>query len=147
MPTRFPTKSHAGPAATLPVRLRRVAGTALAGLALALLLYAKGVPCFFAHAFHTPCPGCGSTRAVLCLLHGDIPGVLRMNVVAPFAAFLIGLVGVQGIVSMLEHGDFRDVGEGRLGYLLKRLLLLAAIVEIVVWIARFFGAFGGPVSV
>ena len=131
----------------LPVRIRRAAGTTLAGLALALLLYAKGVPCFFAHAFHTPCPGCGSTRAVICLLHGDMPGILRTNVVGPVAALLVGLVGLQGIASVLAHGDFRDVGEGRLGFVLKRLLLATAVVEIVVWIARFFGAFGGPVSV
>ena len=119
----------------------------LAGLALALLLYAKGIPCFFAHVFHTPCPGCGSTRAVICLLHGDMQGVLRTNMVGPVAALLIGLLGVQGIVSMLVHGDFRNVGEGRLGYVVKRLLVVAAAVEIVVWVARFFGAFGGPVSV
>lgn len=131
----------------LPVRIRRAAGTTLVGLALALLLYAKGIPCVFAHVFHTPCPGCGSTRAVICLLHGDMAGILRTNVVGPVAALLIGLVGLQAIASMLAHGDFRDVGEGRVGFVLKRLLLATAAVEIAVWIARFFGAFGGPVSV
>jgi hypothetical protein len=48
---------------------------------------------------------------------------------------------------MLMHGDFRDFAEGRVGRVLKRAVLVIAVLEGILWIARFFGAFGGPVSV
>lgn len=35
--------------------------------------------CPSAQFFHIYCPGCGSTRAVWCLLHGNIVGFLRNN--------------------------------------------------------------------
>ena len=35
--------------------------------------------CPFYGLFHLYCPGCGSTRATYCLLHGDLSGVWRHN--------------------------------------------------------------------
>ena len=35
--------------------------------------------CPFYESFHLYCPGCGSTRATYCLLHGDLNGVWRYN--------------------------------------------------------------------
>jgi hypothetical protein len=114
---------------------------------LAAFLYAKAVPCVFARLFHTPCPGCGSTRAVLALLSGDLHGVFLYNPLGPAAALLIGVLAIQALVSVVAHGDFRDAGEGRIGFVVKRLLVVVAAVEVVLWIARFFGALGGPVPV
>lgn len=131
----------------LPVRLRRAALTAVLFGVFAAVLYAKGVPCAFARIFHTPCPGCGSTRAVLALLHGDLPNVLRYNPLGPVVAVLLGVLGIQSFVSVLSHGDFRDAGEGRIGLVVKRILILVVIVEVLLWVARFFGALGGPVPV
>lgn len=70
-----------------------------------------------------------------------------MNPVAPVATVLMGALGIQAIASLAAHGDLRALGAGRVGYVLKRLLLAAAVAEILVWVARFFGALGGPVSV
>lgn len=135
--------------ATLPrrTRLGRAAAALVGGLSVAGFLYVVGLPCIFAKVLRVPCPGCGSTRSVICLLHGDLAGSAHMNPVAPVAAVLIGALGMQALASLAAHGDLRALGEGRVGYVLKRLLLAAAIAEIVVWIARFFGALGGPVSV
>ena len=36
-------------------------------------------PCPFYRLLHLYCPGCGSTRATFCLLHGDPAGVWRYN--------------------------------------------------------------------
>lgn len=119
----------------------------MGGLAVAGLLYTVGIPCVFAKTFHTPCPGCGSTRSVICVLHGDLAGSMHMNPVAPVATVLMGALGVQALASLAAHGDLRALGTGRVGYVLKRLLLAAAVAEILVWVARFFGALGGPVSV
>ncbi len=37
-------------------------------------------PCFFHSVTHLYCPGCGSTRAVYRLLHGDLKGCFSANV-------------------------------------------------------------------
>jgi hypothetical protein len=62
------------------------------------------------------------------------------------AAVLAGLAA-QAIGSMLIRGDLGRVGEGRFGILLKRGVMVVALGEVVLWIARFFGALGGPVPV
>jgi hypothetical protein len=112
-----------------------------------MLLYAKAIPCVFAHVFHIPCPGCGSTRAVVALLHGDLHGVFEYNPLGPVLALFMGVFGVQALASVVTHGDFRDAGEGRLGAVLKYGIFVVAGLEVVLWIARFFGLFGGPVPV
>jgi hypothetical protein len=135
------------PSVTMAVRVRRTVVTAgLLGL-FGLLLYAKAIPCVFAHVFHVPCPGCGSTRAVVALVHGDLDGVVRYNPLGPVLAALLGVFGVQALVSVFVRGDFRDAGEGRLGAVLKYGIFVVAGLEIVLWVARFFGLFGGPVPV
>jgi hypothetical protein len=45
--------------------------------------------------------------------------------------------------SLLTFGDLRRVG----GPWLARVAMLLAALEIGVWVARFCGAFGGPVPV
>lgn len=121
----------------------RAAITALALGAFGALLAAKAVPCGFATVTHHPCPGCGSTRAVLALFSGDLRGMLRYNPFGPVMAAILGVLVVQAIVSMLLDGDLRRVG----GRVLTRIVMVVAALEIVVWVARFFGAFGGPVPV
>lgn len=134
-------------AAPLPIRVRRAALTAGAGGALFALLYAGAVPCFFARVTHHPCPGCGSTRAVLALLRGDFHGVLANNPLGPAVAIVMGILAAQAWVSVLRWGDFRDAAEGKLGLILKRLFIGLAVLEVALWILRFFDFFGGPVSV
>ena len=47
-------------------------------------------PCLFHALTGLQCPGCGTTRALHHLLHGDVAGAFRLNamlfVVVPFAA-------------------------------------------------------------
>lgn len=131
----------------LLVRLRRAALTAAAVAAFGGLLYAKGIPCAFARVFHTPCPGCGSTRSAIALLHGDLDGVLQYNPLGPVMAVLIGALAAQSLGSVLVHGDFRAAAEGRVGRVVKRGILVVAALEIALWVVRFFGVLGGPVPV
>lgn len=44
--------------------------------------------CFFKQLTSIPCPSCGSTRAVVCLLHGDITQSLLLN---PFGIISMSL--------------------------------------------------------
>ncbi len=111
------------------------------------LLWLSAVPCGFARMTHHPCPGCGQTRSVLALVHGDLAGVFHFNPFGPPMAVLLAGLAVQAIHSMFTRGDLQNVGEGRMGRLLKRGIMIVAALEVVLWIARFFGAFGGPVEV
>lgn len=80
-------------------------------------------------------------------MHGDVRGVFQYNPLGPVAALFIAILGAQAIVSVFVHGDFRDAGEKRLGYIVKRGIIVVAALEIVLWVARFFGVLGGPVPV
>ena len=135
------------PPLPLRVRLRRAGLTGAGVIVFGALLYAKGIPCIFAEIFHTPCPGCGSTRSSIALLQGDLDGVVRYNPLGPVMAVLIGALAAQSLVSVLVHGDLRGAGEGRVGSIVKRAIFAVAALEVVLWIARFFGALGGPVPV
>lgn len=57
-------------------------------------------PCPTKFLLHIVCPGCGSTRALYSLLHGDLPAALHYNAVgvvamgllaAAFVAYVVGL--------------------------------------------------------
>jgi hypothetical protein len=133
-----------------PDRRRRVlrASAFLAGLAaVAFLLGSAHVPCGFAHMFHMPCPGCGSTRAMLALASGDLHAFVRFNPLAPFMTALVVLLAVQGVMSVLATGTLRDVGHGRIGTVVSRGMMIVATLEVLLWIARFAGFLGGPVPV
>jgi hypothetical protein len=119
-----------------------------AGLAvIAVLLAAAQVPCGFARIVHLPCPGCGSTRAMLALASGDLAGLVRYNPLAPFMTLLVVALASQAFASVLATGTFRRVGDGAIGVLVSRGVMVVAVLEVLVWIARFGGFLGGPVPV
>src|SRR5437868_1651938 len=96
----------------------RAALTAL-GFGLATTLaWAKALPCVIAKVTHHPCPGCGSTRAVLALLVGDFDGVLRANPFGPVMAIVMGILAVEAVLSVLRDGDLRHVATGPRGRVL-----------------------------
>lgn len=53
-------------------------------------------PCILLHFTGLQCPGCGGTRAMFSLLHGDVVTSFAMNplVIAGYVAVAIALVGV-----------------------------------------------------
>jgi len=75
---------------------RKQAGLVIAGLAAVTLTAARlGIRCPIRAAFGIDCPGCGGTRALLALMHGDVPQAARENA----AALLAGLVAAGYVIA------------------------------------------------
>ncbi len=129
------------PVAVESARARWVKAAVLLG-ALAAFVFAPIPLCPTRFYFHVPCPGCGSTRAVLALLHGDVHAALALNPVGLVAAAL----AVPSLAWILRG----VVREGRVVDLPRwlRVVWTGVIGALfVVWIARFFGALGGPAPI
>jgi hypothetical protein len=125
----------------------RRALTPLLLFALAVLLVAvPSLPstCPVRWILHVPCPSCGLTRAARLALGGDFAAATRMHplwfVVLPY----VGFVGVGESIGFVRCAEWGSV-LGRRWVKGLGALLVAALV--VVWVARFLGAFGGPVEV
>ncbi len=119
------------------------ARTAITGWALLLgagALVMLGVArCPVASLTGIPCPGCGSTRSVLALAHGDVHGFLRYN---PAALLMLGGLLAAAVTSLHPFSRSEKINAAAM-----RLVAAAACIELVIWIARWFGLAGGPVPV
>jgi hypothetical protein len=98
--------------------------------------------CPLRRLLHVPCPGCGGTRAVFLALHGDIVGSIHVHPLAlPAALWLVPTMIVM--CTAIARGN----PNARLPVSLRRGWGLLLIAMFVLWIARFFGAWGGPVDI
>jgi hypothetical protein len=110
-------------------------------------LIVAGVPlCPFALVTRHPCPGCGLGRATLAMLRGDFGEAVHAHPLAPILA--------PAIIGALAYNAFSYVTKGRWaateaigGRVATASATTLFVAMIAVWIARFFGAFGGPVPV
>jgi hypothetical protein len=120
-----------------------VCGALLAGLAFVVSPWAI-VVCPVRLLLHVPCPSCGLTRAASCVLHADLAGATRIHplwwAVFPYLGILVALEAVTYV---------RTGKTGRWAQhpLVTRLGAALLVALIVVWGARAFGAFGGPVPI
>jgi hypothetical protein len=115
--------------------------------ALAGVLGTGLIRCPFAMMTHMPCPGCGSTRAVVALMHFHFGDALRFNPSAPIVAICVGVLVVEGLWMVVRDGHAHELalrGPGR-GALTG--LVVAVALQFPIWALRFFGLFGGPVPV
>jgi hypothetical protein len=140
----------ASPIITAPRTLSARARRALLPLFLAALgaahLFTKTLHwyCPIAQLTHHPCPTCGLSRATASFLVGDYRYAFGQQplfvVVVPFVM----------MVATLELATY--VWTGELGRWTKKrpigvIALALAAALFALWIARFFGLFGGPVGV
>ncbi|MBF0320435.1 MAG: DUF2752 domain-containing protein [Nitrospirae bacterium] len=67
--------------------------------------------CLFYSLTGLYCPGCGSTRAVHQLLHGNIAAAFKLNsLVVSLLPFLVfGAIAEVGVVAVQRHGQRRGV--------------------------------------
>jgi Protein of unknown function (DUF2752) len=130
---------------------------ASAPLGRALRLAAVGAVFAFAAALHIPicpiailtgwpCPGCGITRATLALMQGHLHEAVALHPLAPLISpLVVGFLGYGAIVYVRE-GRWPANGGRAAGWVGGAGVVLWALL-VGVWLARFWGAFGGPVAV
>lgn len=83
--------------------------------------------CLFKSLTGIPCPTCGSTRAVGCLVHLDVAGAMAMN---PLATVAMGFVALWSLCdfALLTRGRALDLEMSRPLGRIVRVLALAAVV-------------------
>jgi hypothetical protein len=103
--------------------------------------------CPVATLLHRPCAGCGMTRAVELLLRGHVRESLAMYpLVLPALAALLLLVA-STVSATFSEGSPVPAHRSLLGRAAIALALVVYVLALVVWVARAFGALGGPVDV
>jgi len=118
---------------------------------VALAVHVDFPLCPLAGTFGIPCPGCGLTRATLALMHGDVHAALHFHpLVWLLSPLFIAFTGAALLELMREPSE--PGAEARPGFRWNtRAVSIVAtallIVTLGVWLARFAGAFGGPVPV
>src|SRR6188768_1851692 len=126
--------------------LGRAARLALIGGAFGLAVV-LGIPlCPFAILTRHPCPGCGLTRATLALAHGHVVEAVRLHPLSPVLAPLLVVALAYNALMYVREGRWA-ASEGLTHRWITRLAVVAVAALFAVWIARFCGAFGGPVAV
>lgn len=113
----------------------------LIAMAVAYLVwrFALGSPpvsgCWFYQNFHIYCPGCGGTRAVIALMHGQIFKSLYYHPAVPFAAISAVVYLISQTIWRLRgrRGWVLHYSRRWPGYLLA-ILLLNCVVRNVLWI-------------
>ncbi len=132
---------------SLPSRIALASGYAAGIAAIGALLLSGAFRCPFAAMTHQPCPGCGSTRAVVALLHLHPIEALRFNPSAPIVAISVGVLAAEGLFRVVRDGHAKDLALEGPGRWALRALVIAVVLQLPIWALRFFGLFGGPVPV
>jgi hypothetical protein len=122
---------------------RWLAPALLLGAGATLVFTSVGWPCPLRALTGFPCPACGLTRATRHAIHGDVAAATSMHplvwLVVPVVAAFVA-VEVVGFVRTGAWGSSARVKGSNV------VMVGTAALMFVVWIARFFGAFGGPAS-
>ena len=113
---------------------------------IAAVLLSRVPLCMFARVTHVPCPGCGLTRATFALLHGDLWGSLHLHPLAILVSpLVVGYVGFKSVLYVVTGRWWST--DRRIDRWSTRVTTALVVLMMVVWAARFLGAFGGPAPV
>jgi hypothetical protein len=61
--------------------------------------------CMIKHVTDVPCPSCGSTRAVLALVDGDLTGSIMMNPFGILLAFIMVVCPLWLVIDIFSSGN------------------------------------------
>jgi uncharacterized protein DUF2752 len=117
---------------------RRATGLVIGAMAAAHLglmhFELPGWPCPVRHTLGIPCPGCGLSRAIAALLHGDWRAALARHAFAPIIlAALVLLVGMALLPESVRRRGIAGVARIERHTGLTALLLVALMVY---WLVR-----------
>ncbi len=128
-----------------PGATRRALQAAVAtGCAIAFLA-SGALICPVALVAHRPCPACGLTRASLALLRLDFADAISLHPLVFVVTPLLALYAATAAHAYVTTG--RALPAPRFERMFAIALPVTFVAMLALWIARFFGAFGGPVSV
>ncbi len=102
--------------------------------------------CPFAIVTRHPCPGCGLTRATLALAQGHIHEALHFHPLVMIVSPLVILGFGYNAYGYIRQGRW-SAAESLQGLWITRFAIVLGVAMVGVWLARFLGAFGGPVPV
>ncbi len=60
---------------------------------------------------------------------------------------VLGALAIRAVIVVGRDGNLYALGHGFVGVWMVRALVLALSLELMIWVLRFFGLFGGPVAV
>lgn len=115
----------------------------MAGLPVALGL----ASCPTARFLHVPCPGCGTTRALSLLARGEIGASLALHPLAVPTASAQLLFAAASVLATMHHGTPFATWRTKYGRASIYALAAVFVVDVLLWLARAAGFFGGPVQV
>jgi len=127
--------------------LRTAALVAFVWTIAALPFLAGVVRCPTAQLFHFPCPGCGMTRALKLLAEGDLRASLAMHPLAVPTALSQVALAAATVAASLAFGAPWSLLRAWWGRVAVGFVAFVIAADLVLWIARMFGALGGPVPV
>jgi hypothetical protein len=126
-------------------KLKRLGYLAMIAGGVALLVLLEAPLCPFAALSHRPCPACGMTRATMALLSLDPARAFSLHPLVFVATPLFAVATFLGAKSFVTEGEVRF--SRRFARFFGPAFVVLMLAMIAMWIARFQGAFGGPVAV
>lgn len=112
-----------------------------------VLLSASDVPlCPVAIVARVPCPGCGLTRAAGALIRGHVREAVQLHPLSPIVVPIVGAGLLWAAIIHVREGRWPSTAGPASARVAVAGVALWTIL-LAVWIARFHGAFGGPVAV
>lgn len=118
----------------------------LVAAVITVLIKAKVPLCPVAIVAHQPCPGCGLTRATLAALSGDLHTAFHFHPLVFLVTPVIAVSFAFNAFAYVRRGQWFAT-EKLAGKWVNAGWITLGVLVVLLWIARFFGAFGGPVPV
>lgn len=93
-----------------------------------------------------PCPGCGLTRATLAVLRGDLHEAIHLHPLVFVVTPVVAVAFTYNAIEYVRRGQW-FASEKVSGKWVNAAWITLGVAMILLWISRFFGAFGGPAPV